>query len=414
MRVLIQNSIFYPDVIGGAEISSHLLAVKLHERGHAVDALATSGRRDTPDGLATRPLPGTTGQVYYGASHGLYDLYGPDGPPEPPGIVVRGLHHLAAVRSPRWRRLAGEALDRSRPDVLHTNTIVGMTPMIWEAARERGIPIVHTLRDYHLLCPRTTLLRSSGRECVDTPWPCRALRRLKLDRTGDIAVITAPSTFVLQRHLDAGGFPGARAVRVPNSCETIPDTIPDRRHWTSPRGIYLGQLDTHKGVDVLLAALAQLEQNSAHDLGFDFAGVGPLATRVEAFCATAPARFRYHGQVAGNTKYQLLREASFLVVPSVWNDNFPRTMLDAFAWGLPVIGSDRGGIPEVVGHEREGVIIEPEPSALAAAIRRYAGDPVLRARHGEAARAAASLYTIDKQVDAFLDIYASVVGPAAS
>lgn len=413
MKILMQNSVFFPNVIGGAEMSSHLLAVQIHQRGHQADALATTGSRDSDPGLSTRPLEGTDGTVYEGPSNGFYDIFGPDGPPPPPGIIQRGLHHFSAVHSGRWRRLAGLAMDQSRPDILHTNTLVGMTPAVWQAARDREIPIVHTLRDYHLLCPRTTLLRSNGSDCVNPPLPCKILRKLKLNRTEGINVVTAPSSFVLNRHQEAGGFPGARMIRVPNACETLPESLPVRGSETRPRGIFLGQLDEHKGVGLILEALNDLLGRDLPDFGFDFGGVGPMADQVEALCARYPDRFRYHGLVQGQAKLDLLRDASFLLVPSVWNDNFPRTMLDAFSHHLPVIGSNRGGIPEVVGHEKEGLIINPDAGELADAMERYIRDGQLRVRHGAAAGLAAQLYTLEKQVDAFMEIYESLLTGAA-
>ncbi len=410
MKILMQNSVFFPNVIGGAEMSSHLLALKIQERGHQADALATTGKRHDASDLVTRPLDNTPGTVFESSSNGFYDIFDTDGPPDPPGILVRGLHHFAAVYSPRWEKLAGEAMDRSQPDILHTNTLVGMTPAVWQAAHQRNIPIVHTLRDYHLLCPRTTLMRSDNTDCTSPPLPCTILRRLKLAKTKGIAVVTAPSNFVLRTHVEAGGFPGAKPVRVPNACENILDSIPAGRDTQPPRGIFLGQLDEHKGVGIILKALDELQAESLPDFGFDFAGVGPLAPQVEEFCARDPHRFKYHGLVQGEIKYDLLKRASFLLVPSLWNDNFPRTMLDAFSYGLPVIGSDRGGIPEVVGHESEGIIIGPDATELAQAMKSYITNPELRKQHGQAAFEAARLYTLDKQVDQFMEIYHSLVG----
>jgi glycosyltransferase involved in cell wall biosynthesis len=414
VRVLIQNSIFHPNVIGGAEISSYLLAEQLAARGWQVDALATSGRRDGAPGLVDRPLGDTGGRVYEAPSGGLYDLYRDGGPAPAPGLLIRGLHHFAAVHSPRWGRLAGEVLDRLRPDLLHTNTIVGMTPAVWQAARARGIPVVHTLRDYHLLCARTTLLRSSGAECTTMPLPCAVLKRLKLARTGGLQVVTAPSRFVLQRHLDAGGFPGARAEVVPNACEEIPIDPPTRTAADPPRGLYLGHLDAHKGVDRLLEALDELFADPAVSaLEFDLAGAGPRAGEVAAFCASHAGRARFHGVVRDRAKSDLLRRAAWVMVPSVWKDNFPRTMLDAFAWGLPVIGGRRGGIPEVVRDDREGQIVEPSAAELAAAMRRYLDDPALRLRHGVSARERATDYTLERQVDLFEAIYRTLPGVGA-
>ncbi len=237
MKIMIQNSIFYPDVIGGAEIATHVLAVRLSERGWQVDAMTTTGRRGGADRLTTRPLEGTTGQVYEAGSSGFQDLY-EDGAPAPQAnLPVRALHHFSTVYSRRWQRLAGEALDRARPDLLHTNTIVGMSPAIWRAAGERNIPVVHTLHDYHLLCPRTTLLRSRGTDCLEPPLPCRALASLKLAQCKGVQVVTAPSHFVLQRHLRAGGFTDARAEVVPNACEYLPESIPERPMAGAQRGL---------------------------------------------------------------------------------------------------------------------------------------------------------------------------------
>lgn len=411
MKILVQNSIFHPNVIGGAEISSFLLTQQLARRGWQVDALATSGRRDGPAGLETRPLGESGGLVYEAASGGFYDLYRDGGPAPAPGILVRGLHHFAAVHSPRWLRLVRQALDRIAPDLLHTNTIVGMTPVVWRAARERGIPVVHTLRDYHLLCPRTTLLRSSGDECTNMPLPCAVLKRLKLARTGDLQVVTAPSRFVLQRHLDAGAFPGARPEVVPNACEELPADVPARTAADAPRGLYLGQLDDHKGVGLLMDALEQLFADPAcAALEYDFAGAGPRADDVAAFCARHAPRARFHGVVRGVAKTDLLRAAAWVTVPSVWNDNFPRTMLDAFSWHLPVIGCRRGGIPEVVRDGRDGLIIEPLADALAGAVRRYVHEPELRLAHGRSAGVRAADYTLDKQVDGFEAIYRTLLG----
>lgn len=410
MKILMQNSVFFPNVIGGAEMSSHLLALKIQERGHQADALATTGTRQGSSDLITRPLGDSSGTVYESSSNGFYDIFSPDGPVIQPGIVVRGMHHFAAIYSPRWEKLAGQAMDLSQPDVLHTNTLVGMTPAVWKAAQKRKIPIVHTLRDYHLLCPRTTLMRSDNTDCTSSPLPCTILRRLKLTKTSGIEVVTAPSSFVLKTHTDAGGFPDAKPVRVPNACENILPAIPQGRDALPARGIFLGQLDEHKGVGLILKALDELLQEDLPEFGFDFAGVGPMSPQVEEFCARDPHRFKYHGLVQGETKYDLLKKASFLLVPSVWNDNFPRTMLDAFSYGMPVIGSHRGGIPEVVGHEVEGLIISPEAAPLAQAIKTYLQNPALRLKHGEAAFQSAKKYTLDKQVDGFMEIYESLVG----
>ena len=323
--------------------------------------------------------------------------------------MTRGRHHFAQVHDTRWRRLAFQALDRCEPDLVHTNTIVGLSTAVWEACHLHGVPVLHTLRDYHLLCPRTTLQRSSGEQCHGGPLPCQVLRWLKRRHTDGVSLVTAPSRFVLDRHAAYGFFGDIRREVVPNACEG------DAPPYQDPpvdqvRGLYLGQLDHHKGVGVLLEALAEyLPQAPAH-FGFDIAGHGPLQYQVEAFAAHWEGRVRFHGMVQGEAKRELLRDCAFVTVPSVWHDNFPRTMLDAYMHGRPVIGAHRGGIPEVVRDGETGTIIEPEPAALASALARYAGDTELRLGHGRAARRLADRYTLAFQVDRFCGLYADLTG----
>ena len=408
MKILIQNNVFYPRVIGGAEMSSWLLAVELTKRGWDVDAMATTGQHGRGRKISTRPIPGAGGLVYEAPGSGLMDLYVDGAPPAAPNILVRGIHHFLQIRSLRWESLADEIFERVNPDLLHTNTIVGLTGSIWRAARQRRIPILHTLRDYFLLCPRTTLLRSSGLDCVDAPLPCRILRSGKLPATECVDVVTAPSRFVLQRHLEGGAFANAVAEVVENACESIVEDLPDRSGPGPVRGLYLGQIDHHKGIGLLMEALTgMLDEDNG--LEFNFGGVGPMEAELTAFCARYPGRARYLGMVSGETKVQLLRDSHFVTVPSVWNDNFPRTMLDAFSNGLPVIGTRRGGIPEVVRDGLDGIVIEPASVELASAMRLYLGDPELRLRHGASAHERAREYTLERQIGQFESLYRKLI-----
>lgn len=415
MKILIQNSLYYPRVIGGAEISSHLLGQELRRRGIGADAVASTGKHGRGNQLSRRPTADGLGTVYEADAHGLCDLWSEGGREPRASFLLRGANHFAMTHSARWSRLFDQVLDLARPDIVHTNTIVGLTPAIWGAAARRCIPVVHTLRDYHLLCPRTTLLRSSGTDCVNPPLPCRVLAGLKMRQTHGVTLVTAPTSYVLRKHLDPGGFSGARSAVVPNALEEWPLEIPDRPSDGPVRGLFLGQINAHKGIPLLLEVLADLFSDPAWArLEFDFAGTGPLNRSVEEFCAAHGDRARYHGQVTGDAKRTLLRESSFMTVPSVWAEPFSRSIIDGFSWGLPAVGFEVGGIPEVITHQEDGLLVPPQARELRQAMVRLLQDDSLRLEMGRNARIRAADFTLERQVDSFLALYENILGEGST
>jgi glycosyltransferase involved in cell wall biosynthesis len=225
-------------------------------------------------------------------------------------------------------------------------------------------------------------------------------------------VVTAPSRFNLEKHLGFGFFTHTRREVVPNACDgDLPESLAPGPSDGAVQGLFLAQFDAHKGLPELLVALRSiLEKGPPPRLRVAFAGYGAMQEQVEALCARYPQQLRFHGRVSGEEKTALIRSSSYMLIPSTCHDNFPRTMLDAFMHGLPVIGADRGGIPEVVENGVTGRILEPEPEAIARAILEYTQDDELRRRHGDAAFARAADYTLEKQIDRFLGIYEKVTG----
>ncbi len=163
-----------------------------------------------------------------------------------------------------------------QPDVLHTSNLSGISTAIWESARVLGVPVVHTIHDYYLVCRRVTLVRKNGRPCGDGCLSCR-VRAARLRRWAPaVSAVIAVSEHLLERH-DAH-LPGCRAACDQASADAARlHPIPPPRN--PPQTVsYLGRLDATKGIQVLLEAAPGIR-----DLGLRFhvAGDGELRREVE-------------------------------------------------------------------------------------------------------------------------------------
>lgn len=269
-------------------------------------------------------------------------------------------NHGGDVISRPGRALA-EALAWARPDIVHTSNLPGFGTGIWEAARRAGVPVVHTIHDYHLLCPRTTLLRPDGTPCRPHPALCGLRARRMARWAGAVRHVLGVSRFVLDRH--AHLFSGATLECVLHPFEAPPHDPPE------PPGArlgvlgYLGALDRAKGVDQLLAAVPQL---SSLGCAVRIAGDGKLRSAVEA------AGVDYLGVVRGPRKTAFLASCDAGIVPSVWNEPGapPFAVLDWLHAGRPVLVSTRGGTGEALDRLAGTIPIAPEPAAITAAVGR--------------------------------------------
>ncbi len=118
--------------------------------------------------------------------------------------VRRLRNHVGDIVSAPWPRLT-TLIEELSPELVHTNNLPGIGTGIWEVARRAGIPVVHTLHNHYLLCPRTTLLRRDGSACTPHPLLCGARTR-RLARWGQgVRALLGPSAYILGMH--RGLFP---------------------------------------------------------------------------------------------------------------------------------------------------------------------------------------------------------------
>lgn len=357
MRILIVNSLFQPYENGGAERAVRLLAEGLRESGFDASVACLSPAntevRDVVHGVPVFRLP-------------LANLYWPfAGNAGPVSGAKRALWHLFDTYNPVMGARLGRLLDHLRPDVVHFNNLAGFSVAALVAARRRRIATVQTLHDYYYVCPRTTTFKG-GHNCAQACGACRAYTAPRRRIGRGVDMVCGVSDAMLRRLEAFGAFRGARRRAVVYGANLHAAAAPARR--TDHRGGerltvgYLGRLDATKGIETLIDAAALLR---GQPVEVAIAGRGPASYEAALQGRAEGLAVRFVGQVEPS---QFLSEIDVLVVPSVWHEPFGRVVQEAFACGVPVVGSEAGGIPEAIGKAGPGFLFPPGSSARLAEI----------------------------------------------
>jgi glycosyltransferase involved in cell wall biosynthesis len=319
-------------------------------------------------------------------------------------------------KSFRSLRSAAEA----GPDVAHFhNTFPLISPSAYYAMRELGIPVVQTLHNYRLLCPTATFLRD-GAACEACPESGSWLPAIRHRCYRDSLPATAAVAAMLSVHRAAGTWQRMVNVYIALSefarRKFIEGGLPPEHIWVKPNflgsdpgigngeggyALFAGRLAEEKGVRVLAQAWRRLS-----GLPLIVAGKGPLES------LEWPADVMLLGHQSREQVLSLMRHARVLVFPSIWYECSPMTIIEAFACGLPVIGSNLGSVPEYVRHRDTGLLCQPGDVEDLAQQVRWAWEHAdeLQAMRIAARREYEQKYTAERNYKMLTDIYAMALG----
>ncbi len=316
-----------------------------------------------------------------------------------------------------------------KPDIVHMHNIYHhLGPHLVAKAHYRRIPVVMTLHDYKLFCPAYRMLRPEG----DSLKPCdhclkngrhevlryrcvrgsflfslvcflEALFHLRL--YARISAFIAPSRFMAQT-ARRGGIPPEKLRLIPNPAPVLELPAADRTP-NRPVFLFLGRLYPEKGAGLFLEALRKLPP---HSFRAEIAGEGPEEKTLRALSERAGLPVSFRGFVSGEEKLRLLSCSSCVVMPSLWFENCPMTVLEAYRAGVPVVASRIGGLPEIVEEGRTGMLVPPgDPRALARALRTIITQPRAAARMGRLGKKKAeTFYAPAAYLERLLRLYSSV------
>ena len=289
-----------------------------------------------------------------------------------------------------------ELIRREQPDVAHVHNLYPQfSTSTLDALYDQGVPVVMHTGDYKLTCPTAQHLRHGAicEKCIGGHdyWAaihnCRnsrsmsvaySLRNMWARLSGSVAravsIYACPTRFAADM-LIKSGYPGERVRVIYNFCD-LPDAAP-RTHDGSYVG-YLGRISPEKGLDVLIDAARRTGLPTK--IAGDASSMPQLQTNL-------PDNVKFVGKLPHDHLDDFLDGLRVLVVPSVWYEVFGLVCVEALSRGIPVIASDIGGLPEVVHHERSGLLVPPgDPVSLANAMRVLWDNPQLARSLGATGR----------------------------
>ena len=330
---------------------------------------------------------------------------------------------LGTLWSSRTVHDVAALLRDARPDVLHVhNTFPLISPSLYWAAAAAGVPVVQTLHNFRLLCPQAMLLRE-GRVCESCvgrlPFPgvLHGCYRGSRAQTGVLAGMLvlhralgtwkhkvhryiALNEFCRAKFIE-GGLPAARMAVKANFADLPAPPLGSARAGL----LYVGRLAPEKGIGVLVRAAGALPTGSLRVVGS-----GPD----QALLAGAPAVLAL-GALGGAQVVPEMQRALALVLPSLCYESFPRTLVEAYACGLPVITFRLGAMPALIEDGVTGLLVTPGDEADLALKMQWALDhPERMAAMGRAARGVyEARYTADINHAQLLAIYRDAIAEQA-
>lgn len=333
MRVLIVNSLYPPIQVGGAEKSVGLLAEALVRSGVDVAVASlhpgTSEEQEIRNGVRVYRLP-------------LDNIFWPFGIENRPGLKDRMIWNIKDLWNSKAAKRFDGILEMERPDVVHTNNLRGFSVAVWKQARRRNIRVVHTLRDYALVCRRGMF--RDGRVCESQCSGCKVVSELRRQASKNVDMVVSNSEYTLRAHQKSGFFDGTPSAVTFNIAggPKPSERSQERKNSDSLVFGFVGALNEHKGIETVLEATTKLQHNSWI---LKVAGKGTTEYVGELQRRFNDPRIEWLGFVAADRYYP---EIDVAVIASIWPEPLPRTMIEALNYDRSILCARAGGIPELI------------------------------------------------------------------
>ena len=347
MKILLVNKFHY--LRGGSEKYYFELANLLKEKGHQIAFFSMQNEKNIK-----------TGEKEYFVEE--LDLN-----------TGSKLKALDVIYSKENKKKMAEALEDFKPDIVHINNFQRqLSESIIDSINEKNIPIVFTAHDVQAVCPAITMLDKDKqicelcmkgkyfncikKKCIKNSNLKSVLGaiegkyyRLKKVYNKKISYIITPSEFYKEKLIEDGeNEKNIEAIHNFIHLEDYNLDISDKGY-----GLYIGRLAKEKGILNLVEAFSRIQGEKLY-----IAGDGPEKEKIEKIIENRDLQdnIKLLGYLNQDEVKKYIKNARFIVVPSIWYENCPYSILETQAIGKPVIGADIGGIPELVKDKENGLV----------------------------------------------------------
>ena len=332
--------------------------------------------------------------------------------------AVKSIYSLEA------RREISRLIDKVRPDIVHAHNVYHhLTPAIFGAVQKKDVPMVMTVHDLKIGCPSKLMLAPDGvcERCIGGKTWNAVTTRCQKDSLALSAVVALETTlhnvlgsyhknvdrFILPSHFHTNklvewGLPRERTRYLPNAVDVTELTAD---YAPGERFVFVGRLSEEKGLLTFVKAVAASGSKAT------IVGTGPQEEELRNLVESTGADVEFAGYQTGEPLFDIVRSARALVLPSECYENAPVVLLEAYGVGTPVLGSNLGGIPELIIEGQTGLLGEAgDVDSFANALRQY--DEMSNAEISEMGIAGRNFveanFSRERYLEGLLDIYAEL------
>lgn len=355
MKICIICRLFNPYIIGGGEIVVERLAIAL-------------GKDNEVFVISTKPFDGLNSlfpkkeiyknlRIYRFYPLNLYNTYFTKKRKIP--LMIKIIWHMIDLFNLHTFWAILNILKKEKPDIIHTQGLEGLSFSVFWVAKFLKIPLVHTLHSYHLLCPYANLIcpYTKFNICKNRPFPCKIYSLFKKLIINSIPkIIIGPSKFVIDIHKRYSFFKKISTQIIPNFIEIQnKEIVFNKINKETLDVLYIGRLSKEKGVDILIGAFKSIKEGFCR---LHIVGDGPEKRKLEILVAE-DKRIKFYGMKNLSEVKEFYLFCDLLVMPSICYESFALVVLEAFSFGIPVIGSRIGAISELIENGYNGFLFIP-------------------------------------------------------